>query len=221
MAEVDPFWYVVLWFEVVISSECIFKWFPFTVITQSVDSMSLSCLGSSLKNHMKLLNVLRLFGAEPYESECSDSVSLSSFRVHFHFLYLSIRSIKYEFFFAFLINGYLSNSLAVGLCKITTANTLNRPLFTETQTLHFPGLYSSTPPQTPWTVCCNCRSVEAGYFLVSETAPSSDAVLSSEALLWPIQLRLFLKTIYQPSNRKPTVLSLRVPSKTEFLKKCN
>lgn len=50
-----------------------------------------------------------------HESEFSDSVSLSSFLVHFHFLYLSIRSIRYEFFFAFLMKANLSSSFAVGL----------------------------------------------------------------------------------------------------------
>lgn len=54
-----------------------------------------------------------------YESEFSDSVSLSSLRCDFHFLYLSMRSTRYEFFFALRMNGNLSSSLAVGLCNTT------------------------------------------------------------------------------------------------------
>lgn len=50
-------------------------------------------------------------------SEFSDSVSLSSFLCDFHFLYLSIKSIRYEFFFAFLMNGNFNNSFAVGRYK--------------------------------------------------------------------------------------------------------
>lgn len=56
------------------------------------------------------------FTKNTYESEFSDSVSLSSFLVHLHFLYLSMRSMRYEFFLAFLMNGYFNSSLAVGLC---------------------------------------------------------------------------------------------------------
>lgn len=55
-----------------------------------------------------------------YESEFSDSVSLSSLRCAFHFLYLSIRSIRYEFFFAFLMNWNFSSSFAVGLCNLNS-----------------------------------------------------------------------------------------------------
>lgn len=51
-----------------------------------------------------------------HESEFSLSVSDSSLRCDFHFLYLSIRSIRYEFFFAFLMNWNFSSSFAVGLC---------------------------------------------------------------------------------------------------------
>lgn len=57
-----------------------------------------------------------------YESEFSDSVSLSSLLCDFHFLYLSIKSIRYEFFLAFLMNGNFNNSLAVGLCNIKNNN---------------------------------------------------------------------------------------------------
>lgn len=53
---------------------------------------------------------------DTHESEFSLSVSDSSLRCDFHFLYLSIRSIRYEFFFAFRINWNFSNSFAVGLC---------------------------------------------------------------------------------------------------------
>lgn len=52
---------------------------------------------------------------DTHESEFSLSVSDSSLRCDFHFLYLSIRSIRYEFFFAFLINWNFSSSFAVGL----------------------------------------------------------------------------------------------------------
>lgn len=52
---------------------------------------------------------------ETYESEFSLSVSDSSLRCDFHFLYLSMRSIRYEFFFAFLMNWNFSSSFAVGL----------------------------------------------------------------------------------------------------------
>lgn len=52
---------------------------------------------------------------ETYESEFSLSVSDSSLLCDFHFLYLSMRSIRYEFFFAFLMNWNFNSSFAVGL----------------------------------------------------------------------------------------------------------
>jgi len=63
--------------------------------------------------------VTKIANGDTHESEFSLSVSDSSLRCDFHFLYLSIRSIRYEFFFAFLINWNFSSSFAVGLCART------------------------------------------------------------------------------------------------------
>jgi len=64
-------------------------------------------------------SVTKIANGDTHESEFSLSVSDSSLRCDFHFLYLSIRSIRYEFFFAFLINWNFSSSFAVGLCART------------------------------------------------------------------------------------------------------
>lgn len=91
---------------------------PLTVIIQG-SSKSLPPFDSSLQSkQMEIQFTLEKILIATHESEFSDSVSLSSLRWVLHFLYLSIRSTKYEFFLAFLMKGNRSKSFAVGLYKI-------------------------------------------------------------------------------------------------------